>query len=69
MSMTTFCTFHLHDLHIGVEVTNVQEVLRTQEMTRAPLAPPGRQRADQPPRADRHRARPARQALTATTRR
>lgn len=39
MTMTTFCTFHLHDLYIGVEVTNVQEVLRTQEMTRVPLAP------------------------------
>jgi purine-binding chemotaxis protein CheW len=34
------CTFVLHDLHLGVEVDRVQEVLRYQEMTRVPLAPP-----------------------------
>lgn len=35
-----FCTFHLGDLFFGVEVLQVQEVLRYQDMTRVPLAPP-----------------------------
>src|SRR5207253_10680509 len=35
-----FCTFFLDDLCFGVEVEKVQEVLRYQEMTRVPLAPP-----------------------------
>jgi len=35
-----FCTFFLEDLFFGVEVEKVQEVLRAQEMTRVPLAPP-----------------------------
>jgi purine-binding chemotaxis protein CheW len=35
-----FCTFFLDDLFFGVEVEKVQEVLRYQEMTRVPLAPP-----------------------------
>ncbi len=34
-----FCTFYLGDLFFGVEVENVQEVFRYQEMTRVPLAP------------------------------
>jgi len=34
-----FCTFFLDGLYFGVEVTNVQEVLRYQPMTRVPLAP------------------------------
>lgn len=34
------CTFHLGSLFLGVEVSRVQEVLRQQEMTRVPLAPP-----------------------------
>ena len=34
------CTFHLGSLFLGVEVNRVQEVLRQQEMTRVPLAPP-----------------------------
>ncbi|MDB5346064.1 MAG: CheW protein [Schlesneria sp.] len=34
------CTFFLDDLYFGVEVQKVQEVLRYQEMTRVPLAPP-----------------------------
>ncbi|HEY6558919.1 MAG TPA: chemotaxis protein CheW [Polyangiaceae bacterium] len=34
------CTFHLGPLFLGVEVSRVQEVLRQQEMTRVPLAPP-----------------------------
>ncbi len=35
-----FCTFSLGDLFFGVEVEKVQEVLRFQEMTQVPLAPP-----------------------------
>jgi purine-binding chemotaxis protein CheW len=35
-----FCTFFLDSLFFGVEVQRVQEVLREQEMTRVPLAPP-----------------------------
>jgi purine-binding chemotaxis protein CheW len=34
----TLCTFTLADLMFGVEVMNVQEVLRYQPMTRVPLA-------------------------------
>jgi purine-binding chemotaxis protein CheW len=40
--MTTekqFCTFYLQDLLFGVEVQNVQEVIRYQGMTEVPLAP------------------------------
>lgn len=33
-----FCTFYLDDLFFGVDVTQVQEVLRHQPMTRVPLA-------------------------------
>jgi purine-binding chemotaxis protein CheW len=36
-----FCTFHLGDLYLGVEVLKVQEVVRFQELTSVPLAPPG----------------------------
>jgi len=32
-----YCTFFLGDLHFGVDVRQVQEVLRYQEMTRVPL--------------------------------
>jgi purine-binding chemotaxis protein CheW len=35
-----FCTFFLGDLYCGIEVRQVQEVLRYQRMTRVPLAPP-----------------------------
>jgi len=35
-----FCTFYLGDLFFGVEVENVQEVFRYQDMTNVPLAPP-----------------------------
>ena len=35
-----FCTFFLDSLFLGVEVQRVQEVLRQQEMTQVPLAPP-----------------------------
>ena len=34
-----FCTFFLDRLYFGLEVLQVQEVLRHQEMTRVPLAP------------------------------
>lgn len=39
MSSTQLCTFTVDDLLFGVEVTQVQEVLRFQHMTRIPLAP------------------------------
>lgn len=39
MSDRQFCTFHLGDLFLGVEVLRVQEVIRAQAMTRVPLAP------------------------------
>jgi purine-binding chemotaxis protein CheW len=35
-----FCTFFLKDQFFGVPVQRVQEVIRYQEMTRVPLAPP-----------------------------
>lgn len=35
-----FCTFFLNGLFFGVEVEKVQEVIRYQEMTKVPLAPP-----------------------------
>lgn len=38
MPTTAFCTFHLGQLYLGVEVLKVQEVLRAQKMTRVPLA-------------------------------
>lgn len=34
-----YCTFHLADLYLGIEVTSVQEVIRHQETTPVPLAP------------------------------
>jgi purine-binding chemotaxis protein CheW len=34
------CTFHLDDHYFGVDVLDVQEVIRFQPMTRVPLAPP-----------------------------
>ena len=33
------CTFQVGELHLGVDVTEVQEVLRYQETTHVPLAP------------------------------
>lgn len=38
MVTTQLCTFTVDDLFFGVEVTQVQEVLRHQPMTRVPLA-------------------------------
>ena len=37
-SATQICTFTVDDLMLGVEVTQVQEVIRSQTMTRVPLA-------------------------------
>jgi purine-binding chemotaxis protein CheW len=37
---TQLCTFQLGSLFLGIEVSRVQEVLRCQEMTGVPLAPP-----------------------------
>lgn len=37
---TQYCTFHLGDLFLGVEVTGVQEVIRHQATTPVPLASP-----------------------------
>lgn len=34
-----FCTFFLDEFYLGIDVREVQEVLRYQEMTRVPLAP------------------------------
>jgi purine-binding chemotaxis protein CheW len=39
MASAQLCTFCVDDLLFGVEVTQVQEVLRFQPMTRIPLAP------------------------------
>jgi purine-binding chemotaxis protein CheW len=40
MSTQQFCTFFLDDLFLGIEVCKVQEVIRAQDLTRVPLAPP-----------------------------
>ncbi len=37
--MSQFATFFVDGLHFGVEVLQVQEVIRYQQMTRVPLAP------------------------------
>ncbi len=40
MANRLFCTFWVGDLFFGVEVERVQEVIRFQEITRVPVAPP-----------------------------
>jgi purine-binding chemotaxis protein CheW len=35
-----FCTFYVDDILLGIEVLAVQEVLRYQDLTEIPLAPP-----------------------------
>ena len=35
-----FCTFYVNDILLGIEVLDVQEVLRYQDITGIPLAPP-----------------------------
>jgi len=37
-SSRQFCTFHVENLFLGIEVQQVQEVIRYLEMTRVPLA-------------------------------
>ena len=37
-STKSYCTFRLGELFFGVEVVDVQEVIREQQMTRVPLA-------------------------------
>jgi purine-binding chemotaxis protein CheW len=39
-SARQFCTFRLADHEFGVDVLRVQEVIRYQQVTRVPLAPP-----------------------------
>ena len=34
------CTFHLGELFFGIDVLKVQEIIRFQEMTPVPMAPP-----------------------------
>jgi len=38
-ALSQYCTFYVNNLYLGIEVLNVQEVLRPQEMTHVPLAP------------------------------
>lgn len=38
--LSQYCTFYLDGFFFGVDVLNVQEVIRYQEMTRVPLASP-----------------------------
>ena len=35
-----FCTFYVAGYYFGLDVLSVQEIIRYQEMTRVPLAPP-----------------------------
>ena len=39
-SLRQFCTFSVHNLLLAIDVLEVQEVIRYQEMTRVPTAPP-----------------------------
>jgi len=39
-TQTQYCTFFVGGLYFGIDVLLVQEVIRTLEMTRVPLAPP-----------------------------
>ena len=39
MPKTSLCTFYVDELFFGVDVEDVQEVLRAQQMTDVPLAP------------------------------
>ena len=55
-------TFRLDGDLYGIEVEHVQEVLRSQQLTRVPLAPTRRGRPDQPARPGRDRDRAARAA-------
>ena len=35
-----YCTFYVDGHYFGLDVLNVQEIIRYQDMTRVPLAPP-----------------------------
>jgi purine-binding chemotaxis protein CheW len=35
-----YCTFYVNGLYFGLDVLEVQEIIRYQQMTRVPLAPP-----------------------------
>jgi purine-binding chemotaxis protein CheW len=39
METQQFCTFFVDGVHFGIDVVEVQEVLKYQEMTQVPLAP------------------------------
>ena len=39
MADRQFCTFYIDGHYLGIDVVEVQEVIRYQEMTRVPLAP------------------------------
>ncbi len=39
-TQSAFCTFRVEDMHFGIEVLRVQEVIREQQMTRVPCASP-----------------------------
>jgi purine-binding chemotaxis protein CheW len=39
-SVRQFCTFSVNDLLLAIDVLEVQEVIRYQDMTRVPTAPP-----------------------------
>jgi len=39
-NQSQYCTFHVDNLYLGIEVQKVQEVIRYQAMTKIPLAPP-----------------------------
>lgn len=38
-NLRQFCTFSVADLYLAIDVLEVQEVIRYQEMTRVPTAP------------------------------
>lgn len=40
MALRQVCTFRVESMSLGLDVEHVQEVLRHQEMTEVPLAPP-----------------------------
>jgi len=49
-----FCTFYLDKLMFGVELKGVQEVIRSLDMTKVPLAPAVVSGHDQSARPNRH---------------
>ena len=61
--------FPLQTFTLAIDVLEVQEVIRYQEMTRVPTARPSRARPDQPARPDRHGHRLAEPPRPASARR